>query len=118
MTDTQKDFVERAMKSKVVEWGYRILLLLLVAIIGSLVAAWTAASEARQENFRDSINRRLLSLEASVSDVPILRERVAILESNRDTIAPVIRDLQRSTQDLAVAVSGLTSTVDSLGVKP
>lgn len=107
MTET----LNRVLRAKATEWGWRLLLMVLTTIIGIMVAQGNAIQAAKDE----SANRRISGVEAAISDLPEIREQVALLNSNQERgRADRIAFQERTTEKLDALradVSSLTTAV-------
>lgn len=100
--------------------GLQILILFAVAIVGWVNAANNATQVAKDE----SANRRISGVEAAISDLPDLRQQVAMLNQNAergraDRIAfqeradEKLDALRADISSLTAAFAGLAATVDA-----
>mgnify|MGYP007100103346 FL=1 len=117
MTET----INRVLRAKATEWGWRLLLMVLTTIIGIMVAQGNAIQAAKDE----SANRRISGVEAAISDLPDIREQVAILNQNAergraDRIAfqeradEKLDALRADISTLTTAVAVLSATINQM----
>lgn len=117
MTET----LNRVLRAKATEWGWRLLLMVLTTIIGIMVAQGNAIQAAKDE----SANRRISGVEAAISDLPEIREQVALLNSNQergraDRIAfqeradEKLDALRADVSSLTTAVAVLSATINQM----
>lgn len=117
MTET----INRVLRAKATEWGWRLLLMVLTTIIGIMVAQGNAIQAAKDE----SANRRISGVEAAISDLPEIREQVALLNSNQergraDRIAfqeradEKLDGLRADISTLTTAVAVLSATINQM----
>ena len=117
MTET----LNRVLRAKATEWGWRLLLMVLTTIIGIMVAQGNAIQAAKDE----SANRRISGVEAAISDLPEIREQVALLNSNQergraDRIAfqeradEKLDGLRADISTLTTAVAVLSATINQM----
>ena len=113
--------VNRILRAKATEWGWRLLLMVLTTIIGIMVAQGNAIQAAKDE----SANRRISGVEAAISDLPEIREQVALLNSiqergRADRIAfqeradEKLDGLRADISTLATAVAVLSATINQM----
>lgn len=117
MTET----LNRVLRAKATEWGWRLLLMVLTTIIGIMVAQGNAIHAAKDE----SANRRISGVEAAISDLPEIREQVAILNQNAergraDRLAfqeradAKLDALRADVASLTTAVAVLSATINQM----
>lgn len=113
--------VNRILRAKATEWGWRLLLMVLTTIIGIMVAQGNAIHAAKDE----SANRRISGVEAAISDLPEIREQVAILNQNAergraDRLAfqeradAKLDALRADVASLTTAVAVLSATINQM----
>ena len=103
--------VNRILRAKATEWGWRLLLMVLTTIIGIMVAQGNAIQAAKDE----SANRRISGVEAAISDLLDLREQVALL-NDQMARGRALREAFEARTDskldgLREDVSGLTTSI-------
>lgn len=117
MTET----LNRVLRAKATEWGWRLLLTVIASIIGIMVAQGNAIHAAKDE----SANRRISGVEAAISDLPEIREQVAILNQNAergraDRLAfqeradAKLDALRADVASLTTAVAVLSATINQM----
>ena len=112
MTET----INRVLRAKATEWGWRLLLMVLTTIIGIMVAQGNAIQAAKDE----SANRRISGVEAAISDLLDLREQVALLNDQmargralREAFEAIGGDEEpRGTESYSVDLKGLERQFD------
>lgn len=113
--------VNRILRAKATEWGWRLLLTVIASIIGIMVAQGNAIHAAKDE----SANRRISGVEAAISDLPEIREQVAILNQNAergraDRLAfqeradAKLDALRADVASLTTAVAVLSATINQM----